>query len=147
MRILDACQLDIEAAVEELNFDHKWRVKTLPIFLSDSMKNLLQSGLYYAHGRDRSLRPITIFSPAVALNHKFGIKEAILASHFVDQYVIDFMLAPGKIENWIGILDLGNLSFSSLPKQWIIEFIKAFSHHYYARLRKTYMLNASFGVR
>ena len=147
LRILDSFDFDIEATVEELNFDHKWRISTLPIFLSDSMKNMLKSGLYYVHGRDRSLRPITVFSPVVVLSLEFEVKEAILATHFVDQYIIDFMLAPGKVENWIGILDLGNLSFSSLPKKWILEFIKAFSHHYYARLRRTYLLNSGFGVR
>ena len=147
MRILDACHFDIEDTLEELNLDHKWRVNTLPIFLTEPMKNLLQSGVYYIHGRDRSLRPITVFSPAAVLDMEFEIKDAIFACHFVDQYIIDFMLAPEKVENWVGILDLGNLSFSSLPKQWILEFIKAFSHHYYARIRRTYLLNSSFGVR
>ena len=147
LRILDAWDLDIKKAVEEFNFDHEWRVNTLPIFLTDQMKKLLESGLYYVHGRDRSLRPISIFSPAIVLGIDYEINDAILASHFVNQYIIDFMMTQEKVENWVGILDLGSLSFTSLPKRSIMEFIKAFSHHYYARLRRTYLLNSSFGVR
>ena len=111
------------------------------------MKDLLDSGLYYIHGRDRSLRPITFFSPAVVLVKQFDINDAIIASHFVDQYMINYLMTPEKVENWNWVLDLGNLSFNSLPKKWILDFIKAFSHHYYSRARCNYMLNSSFAVR
>ena len=147
MRILSACNYNIEEAVQELNFDHYWRLNTLPIFLTDSMKSLLQTEFYYSHGRDRSLRPILILTPAVVLNSECEWDDFIMLSHFINQYVIDFMLTPGKIENWIGIINLENVSLFTFPKHYITRFLKDFFHHYHVRLRMLYVLNANFGIR
>ena len=135
MRILHSADYNNKKAEEELNLHYNWKLETLPIVLNNVMKDLLDSGLYYVHGRDKSLRPLNIFCPAVVLEKQFDINDAIAASHFVDQYIINYLMTPEKVENWSSILDLGKLSFNSLPKKWILDFIKAFSHHYYSRAR------------
>lgn len=61
--------------------------------------------------------------------------------------MINHILTPGKVENWMGILDLGNLSMNSLPKKFIIDFISEFSHNYYQRSTYSFMLNTTFGLR
>ena len=147
MRILSACNYNIEEAVQELNFDHYWRINTLPIILTDSMKSLLQTEFYYTHGRDRSLRPLLILTPAILLNSEFEWDDFILLSHFINQYVIDFMLTPGKIENWIWIINLENVALLSFQKHSIKRVLKEFSNHYYERLRMLYILNANIGIR
>ena len=99
------------------------------------------------YGRDKSLRPILTFCPKIVLSLKIELEEAMLATHYVAQYVSDHLFVDGKIENWLHILDLAHLSFTSLPKKWIISFIKNFSHHYYQRNRRMFLLNAGFAVR
>ena len=111
------------------------------------MVGLLDSGLYYMYGRDTSLRPLLVFSPKVILTLEIELDDAMLATHFVAQYIIDNLFKPGKIENWVHILDLANLSFTSMPKKWIISFIKNFNHHYYQRNRRMFLLNVGWGVR
>ena len=44
-------------------------------------------------------------------------------------------------------MDLDNISFSTLPKQWAVSLIKAFSGNYHWRTRKIFMLNTSWGCR
>lgn len=56
-------------------------------------------------------------------------------------------MVVGKVENWINILDLAQLSFTSLPKAWIIAFIKSFSSTTYARSRVMYLLQSGMAVR
>jgi len=75
------------------------------------------------------------------------IKDAILASHFIDQYCINQLCTTGKVENWVAILDFKNLSLNSLPKNWIKEFISEFSKNYYQRTKCSFMLNGGFAVK
>lgn len=56
------------------------------------------------------------------------------------------MMTVGKVENWVNILDLAHLSFTSLPKSWIIQFVKSFSATTYARTRVMYLLQAGTAV-
>lgn len=60
---------------------------------------------------------------------------------YIAYYIVEHMLTVGTVENWVNVLDLAHLSFNSLPKKWIIEFIKRFSSILYARTKTMYLLN------
>jgi len=75
------------------------------------------------------------------------LEEAMMATHFVAQYVIDHKMHVGKVENWLTILDLANLGVSSLPKNWIISFVKNFNHHYYQRNIGMLLMNTAWTLR
>ena len=105
----------------------------LPIVLNEKMIDCLNLGLFYSFGRDRCLRPILIFRPKVSVDHKIQLEDAIQTSHFVLQYVIENMMYEGKVENFITILDSEKLSFTQLPKMWIVSFVNTFNHFYYQR--------------
>jgi len=61
MRVFEAMDWKHEDAMKELEIHLTWRKETLPIVLTDPMANLLESGLYYMYGRDKSLRPLMMF--------------------------------------------------------------------------------------
>ena len=124
----------------------EWRRDHLPIILNDTQKLILDSGLFYVHGRDRCLRPVTYFCPKIILSIQSELEESLLACHFVAHYIIENMFVVGKIENWVNVLDLAKLGFTSLPKKWIIHFIKHFSTHMFARTRWMFLLNAGTAV-
>lgn len=119
---------------------------TLPIVLTEPMMELLDSGLYYMYGRDKSLRPLMMFCPKVITTLKIELEEAMMATHFVAQYVVQYKMYPGKVENWLTVLDLGKLGMTSLPKKWIMSFVKNFNHNYYQRNCGMFLLNVSWGV-
>jgi len=147
LRVLEGEEFKTKQASKRLLEHLKWREETLPITLNDNMHELIADlGLFYTHGRDRSLRPLTFFQPIVVVGRKVDLEESLLACHYVAQHIIENMMVIGKVENWINVLDLAKLSVSSLPKSWIIAFIKSFSSNTYARTRCMYLLNAGTAV-
>lgn len=146
MRPITGEDYKIDAAAKNLIQILEWKDKNFPMVLTDNQKTLLTSGLYFVHGRDRSLRPITFFCPKIILDLGIDIVESLPACQFIAQYIIEHMFAVGKVENFVNVFDLAKLSFSSLPKKWIIEFIKSFSSTTYSRSRTMFLLNSGTAV-
>ena len=146
MRNMQGNDFKVPVWAQKLVEHLEWRKEHLPIILNDTQKHILDSGLFYVHGRDRSLRPVTFFCPKIILEIEWELEESLLACHFVADYIIENMFVVGKIENWINVLDLAKLGFTSLPKKWIIHFIKHFSTHMFARTRWMFILNAGVAV-
>ena len=130
MRFIQANHYKVEKAVEDLLTHLEWRRTYLPICLTTDQKRFLDEGMFYIHGRDRNLRPLNIFDPRVIIGKTADRDEVIMIVHFVLQFIIDNMFIPGKIENWISIMDLSNLSINQLPKQWLNSFIKSCQSNY-----------------
>lgn len=147
MRVLEAMEWKHKEALDELKLHTDFLKETLPIILTDPMKELLDSGLYYMYGRDKSLCPLMIFWPAVVASLKCELEEAMTATHYVAQYVVNYMMHVGKIENWLTILDMANLGVTSLPRQWITSFVKNFNHNYYQRNKGMALLNTAWSLR
>lgn len=146
LRAIQGEDYKVDVAARRLGEVLEWKTKTFPMVLTDNQKTLLDAGLFYTHGRDKSLRPIVIFDPKVILEYDIGLEESLPACQFVSNYIIEHMFYIGKVENFTNILDLGKLSFNALPKAWIIAFIKSFSSTTYARSRKMFLLNAGTAV-
>ena len=147
LRVLEGEDFKLKQAATQFVEHLIWREENLPIELNDHMTDLIVNlGMFYTHGRDRSLRPIAIFQPIVVVGRDIVLEESILACHHVAQHVIEKLMVVGKIENWVNILDLHKLGLSSLPKNWIIAFIKSFSQNLYARTKIMFLLNCGTAV-
>jgi hypothetical protein len=147
IRFLQANHYKVKKAVDDILSHLEWRKTTLPIILTSTQKLFLDEGLFYVHGRDRNYRPLNVFDPRVIIGKTADRDEVIMIVHFVFQYIIDNMLIPGKVENWISLMDLSNLSISQLPKKWLTSFIKSCQANYKCRGVKSFVLNASWGIR
>lgn len=132
--------------VEDLLTHLDWRVETLPIILTDLQKKFLDEGLFYLHGRDKNYRPLNIFDPRVIIGKKADRDEVIMIVHFVFQYIINNMFIPGKIENWVSLMDLNKIPLSKLPRKWLVAFIKSCQANYKCRGVQSFVLNASWGM-
>ena len=74
---------------------------------------------------------------------KFGGDQYLNAmSYFLDVVVKHFMV-PGKIENWIFLMDTKNLGLSAFPFKALGAAIKTMQLNFCGRLEKLYMLNPS----
>jgi hypothetical protein len=147
MRFLQANHYKVKKTVEDLLTHLNWRKETLPICLTSVQKRYLDQGLFYIHGRDRNFRPLNIFDPRVIIGKNNDRDEVLMIVHFVLQFIIDNMLIPGKVDNWVGLMDLSDLSINQLPKKWLQAFIKSCQSNYKCRGVKSFILNASWGVR
>ena len=146
MRILVSQDWDFTRTENELKYHVEWKRDNLPITITDKMSELISSGFFYMYGRDKSLHPITIFSPKVILKTNAELSVAMMSAQFVGQYILDHQMREGKVENWVTIVDLDNLGFSEISRNWVQTFTDAFRHNYYQRNVDIYLVNAPFFV-
>jgi hypothetical protein len=112
--------------------------------IDNRMRFILNYGLIYMHGRDTHFRPILIVEviKASELMDKLGfsfeeISQSIL---FFMNYIVNYMLIPGQIENWIIICDLKDVGVSKLPQfKNILSSLSKFR----CRVIKNYILHLS----
>ena len=147
MRILTVWNFDFDRVVNEIEQEQSWKLNLEPVILNDNIREMLDAGLFYLHGVDRSLRPINIMYPYKLEKWKGGVDDAHKLIHFVDKYTVDYLLVPGKVEWWTTIIDLANASWKTLSTSDIKKFITLFSHNYYSRNRQCYMVNVSTTVK
>ena len=109
---------------------------------------ILNCGFIYMFGRDTHFRPILIIEVrrAIELMDKMGytfeeISQSIL---FFMNYIVNYMLIPGQIENWILICDLKDVGINKFP-----QFKRIFSSlsRFRCRVIKNYMLHLGGFVR
>jgi len=125
IRFLQANDYKVKPALKELQSHLDWRDKHLPIVIGETQKELINAGYLYTHGRDKFFRPFVVHNPKVFKRLKPDINEALKACHFVMQYVVEHMLIPGYIENWIPAIDLERMSVNDIPKRRILSFINS----------------------
>jgi hypothetical protein len=113
----------------------------------DKICQLLNLGFLYVYGRDSHFRPIIVCQPSICLKYlKFFEEEEIIdAGAFLFQYIVNNMLIPGQIENWIMILNFEGSSPLNLPNV-VKKIIKTLSENFLSRLYKCYVYGMSLFV-
>jgi hypothetical protein len=83
------------------------RVKWFPLADHDLLEDL-KKGLMYWHGRDKQCHPCLVWR--LERISQFRTKEAaIKVCLFVMEYGVRYAMVPGRVENWILLVDLQNL--------------------------------------
>lgn len=151
LRFLHAVSFNLSEAIELLKRNTDFLNDYSFIFDNPAtgvIKDILNSGIIYVHGRDSDYRPIIVFNINEFTNHKNAYSEndwtnAIL---FVCNYVIKELLIPGQVETWNIILNLENMSvFSSIPSD-IRSIMSVMQGHYKGRLHLIYVFKLSFSL-
>ena len=128
----------------------KFSSSTFPIVIKPNSKfiEILNRGFVYVHGRDSRFRPILVCQCKIFQKYykNYDIEEILKAVYFLCQFIINNMLIPGQIENWIFILNLTGVSLLSLPEP-IKKMIPALSNYFLARLYKNYIMGLNFMTR
>jgi hypothetical protein len=127
-----------------------WYYKNFPMNIQpgDKSLKLLNTGFTYVYGRDHQFRPIIICQPYILQKYEKEYSEAdvLNASIFICQYMSNYMLIPGQIENWIMFINLEKTSLFSLPDS-MKKVIKTLSDYFIARLYKSYILGMNGFLR
>ncbi|CAJ1335581.1 unnamed protein product [Effrenium voratum] len=118
LRILQHKKFDVAKSLDLIQTCLEERVKRLPLREEDILPDL-SCGAMYWHGRDRRCRPCL-----VVRIERFAelIKErerCVNLTIFVLEYAIRFAMVPGRVENWVVLVDFENasdvVSFYQLP--------------------------------
>jgi hypothetical protein len=102
----------------------------------------------YTHGTDRQYRPVIYINMAFTNFHKvlllimqYTMNDYYCALNHLLKPVIDGMFVPGKVENWIIVIDTeGKLL---LPLHMVECIVRKLSVIYCGRLEKMYIVNAN----
>ena len=135
---------DCPKTVEKLLKHLKWKESVINEKLTDNIIDLLNTGCFYVHGRDSKFRPIIVFNIELLseLKNKYSQTEYETASFKFIDYIIENLLLPGQVENWVFIIYIGNAAVFSLKDQ-IIKIINTMQSNYPGRLFRSYILGLS----
>ena len=128
----------------------KWYDNHFPMNIQpeDKCIKLLNTGFVYVFGRDHQFRPIIYCQPYIfqKFSKEYSDIDVVNAAIFICQYMSNYMLIPGQIENWIFFLNLEDTSLLSFPDP-IKKLIKTLSDYFVAKLYRCYILGMNTFLR
>ncbi len=117
IRFLQASDFKINNAIKIIKETVKWNNSYYPFQINDRIKYILNSGLMFLCGKDKRFRPVIICEAkkcSILLGEKYEIEEIQEAIIYFLNYIIQYHLIPGQLENWIIISDLHNVGITEL---------------------------------
>ena len=147
MRFLQASNYDIKK-VYTLIKENLQTTENARKIIDNRIRFILNYGFIYMHGRDTHFRPILIIEVQRAVelmdNLKYTFEEVSQAILFFMNYIVNYMLIPGQIENWILICDLKDVGIGKLSQfKSILNSLSKFR----CRVIKNYILHLSGFIR
>jgi hypothetical protein len=139
LRFLYGQGWNIPNTFEAIKYHMKWKQEWPPIrSLVPLIHPVLNSGGIYIHGRDNRYRPSLVIRPFKLSEFNYYLHLA--SAYFLLEFILDTMLIPGQIENWVLIIDMKNFPLSEALNQK--KLISELFTHYPCRVGKIYIMNA-----
>eukprot|EP00929_Paragymnodinium_shiwhaense_P111712 TRINITY_DN80001_c0_g1_i1.p1 TRINITY_DN80001_c0_g1~~TRINITY_DN80001_c0_g1_i1.p1 ORF type:complete len:529 (-),score=121.33 TRINITY_DN80001_c0_g1_i1:164-1750(-) len=147
-RFLSRARGDVKKALQLMVDTQQWRSSYFangPIADTSVIEDLSHGIVYFA-GRDKALRPTIICRanriPAQWYKDK-STDRLLRIVIFCMEYMVRYMLVPGKVEGNNLIVDLKGMSASQVPLKELSKLYSVMSHHYIGRVFKFYIVNLS----
>ena len=90
--------------------------------------------MIYTLGRDRDYRPIIIFDIGKISKSTQDFETTTAATHYLFDFVKNHLLVPGKVENWIVIIDCRGVTTGEISKNNVKQVIREMGKFYPCRL-------------
>ena len=148
MRILQAVDYDIKKAYNNIIENIQW-LETIPKTINDKTIYLLNSGFMYVHGRDHHFRPVIFCTikkvkNLLASDDNYNFEDINRSIIYLMNYVMEYLLIPGQIENWIIFVDFDGIGVTDLGD--FQKIISAFSKRR-GRVFKNFFVNVGTILR
>ncbi|CAE7584798.1 unnamed protein product [Symbiodinium sp. CCMP2456] len=118
LRVLQHKKFDVSRAIDLIQTCLEERVRRLPLQEADILQDL-SCGAMYWHGRDRKCRPCLVVRIERFADLIKDKERCVRMTIFVLEYAIRYAMVPGRVENWVVLVDCENLSdvvsFFQLP--------------------------------
>lgn len=113
----------------------------------ETIGDVIKSGFLYVSGRDFKHRPILILNVRKIVDVEYPIEVIGQATAFFCDFVVKKLLVPGKIENWIMLIDLKDVGMTSLPVKKVQSIVGLTQKHFGGRLFRQFLVNMGFMMR
>ena len=145
-----ATECKLEQSYKRMIEYFKWYKSFFPLNIQpgDKVVQVLNSGFLYVFGRDHQFRPLLICQPYILQKclKLYSDDDIYNASIFICQYMVNYMMIPGQIENWIMIVNMDGTSILSIPES-VKKLMKGLSDYFIARLFRCYILGLNAFLR
>ena len=145
-RMLACEKFDHAKALKHMIEHSRWIRQMFPLRMS-VIALALNAGFLYVSGRDYSYRPIMILNVAKLVEHDPSSEVLQATTAFFCDWVVKKLLIPGRVENWIMIIDLHNIGVASLPVKKVKGVVDLTQTHFGGRLFRQLCINMSFMLR
>jgi hypothetical protein len=109
--------------------------------------NEMSKGFSYVYKRDRSFRPIFVLEVGRLKKSKVTPEQALQISTYFTQFLISRTCVPGKVENWIAIVNMKDVGITEVPKKLMKAITEPLQVLFKARLYKLHVLNAQWTIK
>ncbi|KJP85769.1 hypothetical protein AK88_04585 [Plasmodium fragile] len=140
LRYLYSAQFDFAKALDLIRSNYEFRLSNvLPIKEKDVI-NYINKGVIYWHGRDKKCRPILIIN---LLNVELlDVERLTNLFFFCFEFFLKYLCIPGKIENYISLVDCSGISLSKFPMSTFMKLLEIMNSKYRCRLFRMYIIDA-----
>jgi len=107
LRIMQQSKGKYDKAIAMMLTHLELRVKKMPVIETGVLQDL-KDGFVYFHGRDRSCRPVVVLRFDRISRFSSDLDRAYKVMFFVFEFAIRYLMVPGRVENWVCIVDLNN---------------------------------------
>jgi hypothetical protein len=110
----------------------------------------IKVGIVYFCGRDYALRPLMVVR-ANRIPKKWyqegSTDKVVRLLIFHMEYLMRYMIVPGRVENIVVMIDLAGLGISDVPISALGKVYSVLNRHYGGRLYRCYIYNLSWGLK
>jgi len=146
LRFLQANHWKIDKTLNAIRDNDASRRERIPAQKTPFLEKFLHEGIMYIHGRDRMYRPIVVFNAYMIDPKKAEADDLINGLTYFFEFLINHILLPGQVENWIFILDLNNVGIGSLPKTAMKKIISYLQANYRGHLTTMNIINTPSSI-
>ena len=113
----------------------------------EKLRELIEKGILYGHGRDRKMRPIVIVNFRRLVDNNVDVDEFFRLNDFIMSYIIANAMLPGQIEQWQLIIDLRGVALTEIPISHLVGVSKRGTTFYKQRSTATLGIGVSWIIR
>ncbi|CAD8185247.1 unnamed protein product [Paramecium octaurelia] len=136
----------MKEVIKKLQLHLSWRANPIYHQINPATEKFLKDGICYIFGRDKQYRPIVILNAHMIDLKKYDKETIIQALSFQMGIIKKHMFIPGKVENWIFLLESNGLGVFGLPTKALQVVIDTMSTNFGGCLEKMFILNPSSGL-
>ena len=144
LRFLQATGYDHNKSFGFMEKYELWLKTNIPVKYNEKHIEILNLGFIYVQGRDHQFRPIIVLNIQNFIKNKdkYTFDEWNSAILYLIEFIIENLLLPGQIENWVVIANFTGCSIFSIPNE-LKKFVTQLQDNYRCRLAASYIVGMS----
>ena len=97
--------------------------------------------IYYVGRASPGFQPLIVYNFKKFFELIDNLEEMLNHIFFFNEWMVNNLLVPGKIENWMTIMDFGDVNLSDIPVKKLKELTSLMQRNFRGRMTKAFFVN------